>query len=84
VYVDGVAINEPYVKGNTADFGKVHVPQGMYFVLGDNREESMDSRFGLGLIADPKTQPGIGFIPRDNIIGKAWVIVWPKSHWGTL
>jgi signal peptidase I len=84
VYVNGVAIHEPYVKGTTADFSKVHVPQGMYFVLGDNREESMDSRFGLGLIADPKTQPGIGFIPRDNIIGKAWVIVWPKSHWGTL
>jgi hypothetical protein len=28
--------------------------------------------------------PGIGFIPRANIIGKAWVIVWPKDHWGTL
>jgi signal peptidase I len=84
VYVNGVPIDEPYVKGTTTDFDKVHVPQGMYFVLGDNRQESMDSRFGLGLIADPKTQPGIGFIPRDNIIGKAWVIVWPKDHWGTL
>jgi signal peptidase I len=53
-------------------------------VLGDNREESMDSRFGLGVIADPKNMPGIGFVPRDDIIGKAWVIVWPKDHWGTL
>jgi signal peptidase I len=84
VYVNGVPINEPYVKGTTGDFDKVHVPQGMYFVMGDNRQESMDSRYGLGVIADPKTMPGIGFIPRDNIIGKAWVIVWPKSHWGTL
>ena len=56
----------------------------MYFVLGDNRQESMDSRFGLGVIADPKTMPGIGFVPRDDIIGKAWVIVWPKDHWATL
>ena len=84
VYVNGVAINEPYVKGRTADFDKVKVPPHMYFVLGDNREQSQDSRFGLGVIADPTKMPGIGFIPRDNIIGKAWVIVWPKDHWGTL
>ncbi len=84
VYVNGVAINEPYVKGRTSDFDKVKVPPHMYFVLGDNREQSQDSRFGLGVIADPTKMPGIGFIPRDNIIGKAWVIVWPKDHWGTL
>jgi signal peptidase I len=84
VYVNGVAISEPYVKGRTSDFDKVTVPKDMYFVLGDNREQSQDSRFGLGVIADPKTMPGIGFIPRDKIIGKAWVIVWPKDHWGSL
>jgi signal peptidase I len=88
VYVNGVPIHEPYVKGTTTDFptgfDKVTVPPDMYFVLGDNREASQDSRFGLGVIADPKTMPGIGFVPRDDIIGKAWVIVWPKDHWGTL
>ncbi len=89
VYVNGVPIHEPYVKGTTTDFPtgdvkKVTVPPNMYFVLGDNRQESLDSRFGLGVIADPKTMPGIGFVPRDNIIGKAWVIVWPKDHWARL
>jgi signal peptidase I len=84
VFVNGVKLNEPYVKGTTAPFDKVTVPPHMYFVLGDNREESQDSRFGLGVIADPKNMPGVGFIPRDKIIGKAWVIVWPKDHWGTL
>jgi signal peptidase I len=84
VFVNGEPLDEPYVKGTTAPFDKVTVPPHMYFVLGDNREESQDSRFGLGVIADPKNMPGIGFIPRDKIIGKAWVIVWPKDHWGTL
>ena len=84
VYVNGVAIHEPYVKGTTSDFDKVKVPPNMYFVLGDNRQQSLDSRFGLGVIADPKNMPGIGFVPRDNIIGKAWVIVWPKDHWARL
>jgi len=84
VYVTGVKINEPYVRGRTDDFDKIEVPKDMYFVLGDNRQQSQDSRFGLGVIADPKTMPGVGFIPRDKIIGKAWVIVWPKDHWGTL
>ena len=82
VYVNGQPIHEPYVKGSTTDFDKVHVPDGMYFVLGDNRQSSLDSRYGLGVVPDPKT--GVGFIPRGNIIGKAWVIVWPKDHWGTL
>jgi signal peptidase I len=84
VFVNGVALDEPYVKGTTAPFDKVTVPAHMYFVLGDNREESQDSRFGLGVIADPKNMPGVGFIPRDNIIGKAWIIVWPKDHWAGL
>ena len=84
VFVNGERIHEPYATGTTSAFDKVTVPPHMYFVLGDNREQSEDSRFGLGVIADPKKMPGIGFIPRENIIGKAWVIVWPKDHWGRL
>jgi len=83
VYVNGVKIDEPYVKGTTSDFAKLTVPDGMYFVLGDNRQASQDSRFGLGVHALP-SRPEIGFIPRDDIIGKAWVIVWPTSHWAGL
>ena len=84
VYVNGHVLNEPYVKGATSSFDKVKVPPDMYFVLGDNREQSQDSRYGLGVIADPQKMPGIGFIPRANVIGKAWIIVWPKDHWGIL
>ncbi len=84
VFVNGVAITEPYVKGTTSDFDKVTVPDDMYFVLGDNRGDSLDSRFGLGVIADPETMPGIGFIPRSDIVGKAFVIVWPTRNWSRL
>jgi signal peptidase I len=83
VYVNGVKINEPYVKGTTTDFAKLKVPDGMYFVLGDNREQSQDSRYGLGVRALP-SRPEIGFIPREDIIGKAWVVVWPTSSWSHL
>ena len=84
VFVNGVAVAEPYTKGSTSDFGPVKVPDDMYFVMGDNRQNSQDSRFGLGVIADPKKMPGIGFIPRDDIVGKAWVIVWPRRDWAGL
>ena len=84
VFVNGVAVDEPYTKGSTSDFGPVKVPDDMYFVMGDNRQNSQDSRFGLGVIADPKKMPGIGFIPRDDIVGKAWVIVWPRRDWAGL
>src|SRR5678816_248641 len=40
VYVNGVKIDEPYVKGTTQDFARLTVPDGMYFVLGDNRQQS--------------------------------------------
>ena len=42
VFVNGVKINEPYVKGTTSNFAKLQVAAGMYFVLGDNRALSQD------------------------------------------
>lgn len=77
VYVDGTAIDEPYIgdNANMPKFGPLEVPEGHVFVMGDNRTRggSHDSRF-----------PDIGTIPEDTIIGRAFVKVWPPSRWGGL
>ena len=74
VYVNGLAIEEPYLQGppDTRDFGPVKVPRGKLFVLGDNRLNSNDSRYGLG------------FVPRDKVVGEAFVVIWPPSRIGWL
>ena len=45
----------------------------MLYVLGDNRLVSGDSRFPPGT--------GVGFVPEDKVIGKAFVTVWPPGRW---
>jgi signal peptidase I len=72
VYVNGVALEEPYIKespGYTVD--ALTVPEDNYFVLGDNRNVSNDSHCGWT-------------VPEANIIGKAWVSVWPPETWGLI
>jgi signal peptidase I len=72
LFVDGVQISEPYLRGavDTRDYGPVRVPEGALFVLGDNRLNSNDSRFGLG------------FVPVDKVVGRAVAIVWSPSRVG--
>ena len=78
LYVNGVMVDEPYLdpEVDTRPYGPVTVPDGMLFVLGDNRAHSGDSRF------PPPT--GLGYVPEDTVIGKAFVIVYPPSRWGWL
>jgi signal peptidase I len=74
VHVNGKPLDEPYLtaeaRASMLDYGPVEVPVDSYFVLGDNRGHSGDSRFGLG------------FIPVNKVVGKAFVIVWPPSDFG--
>jgi signal peptidase I len=82
VVVDGKPLTEPYVywepdRGGPAQqlrFGPVTIPQGYLWVMGDNRNNSDDSRIQNG--------GGInGIVPVGNVIGKARTIIWPPSRW---
>lgn len=60
---------EPYIKEPPRrDFRGDIIPEDEYFVLGDNRNNSNDSRKGWT-------------VPRQNIIGKAWLSIWPPGEW---
>ena len=65
-------LDEPYVtRPANRDFEGDIIPEGQYFVMGDNRVNSSDSRTGWTL-------------KEEDIIGKAWVSVWPVGDWGLI
>jgi len=70
VYVNGLEYDEPYITDPPRyDMGEMPIEPGQYFVLGDNRNHSEDSHFEWT-------------VPRENIIAKAWLCVWPPDLWG--
>ena len=73
VYVNGAPLDEPYLPPDLMmnDEGPWEVPDDHYFVMGDNRNSSNDSR-------------RFGAIARDRIVGRAFSVVWPPSRWGGL
>lgn len=78
VYINGELLEEDYVKedwsdGTGSDGISVVVPEGCYFMMGDNRKTSLDARFWENK-----------FVKREDIIGKAWLVYWPFSEWHTL
>ncbi|KQZ08565.1 signal peptidase I [Agromyces fucosus] len=81
--VNDVPLDEPYVAlppGDTkvsADDFDVVVPEGSLWVMGDNRYNSKDSRYN-------RETPLKGFVPIDNVVGRAFVVSWPVDHWAWL
>lgn len=77
IYVDGEVIDDFYGKEIIQDPGRASEPielgQDEYFVLGDNRNNSTDGR-------DPK----VGNVKRENIIGRAWLRIWPFENFGLI
>ena len=72
VYVNDQLLQEPYVFNRGSSFVSPEIIRpGHYFVLGDNRTSSSDSRF-------------LGQIPRSDIVGKVWLTFWPIANFGTL
>lgn len=73
VYVNGEPVEEPYLAEGTetTPFGAVEVPKDMIFVMGDNRGNSDDSR-------------AFGPIPVEEVVGHAFLLLWPPSDFDTL
>lgn len=79
VKVNGVEITEPYLyPGNNPSEVpfKVTVPAGKYFVMGDHRSNSADSRYHIS--------DGTAFISKDDVQGNVFVVAWPLNHFGLL
>ena len=78
--INGVPITEPYLLEDVNPSDKefdVTVPENMFWVMGDNRSNSEDSRFHGDL-------PSKGFVNKDSVVGRAFVLSWPFERWAWL
>ena len=74
VFVNDALVNEDYIAEKTrTEYPKQTVPEGTLFVCGDNRRNSLDSRF-----------PDVGFVPLELVKGKAALIFWPVDDLAAL
>ncbi len=71
VLINGIRISEPYLATQTQQGGKWTVPSDALFVMGDNRNNSSDSR-------------AWGVVPIKNVLGKAILVYWPPEKWNLL
>jgi signal peptidase I len=68
VLINGRRLREPYASTDDRDFLETQVPPGELFMMGDNRQQSDDSRFSLGTV------------DTDVVVGRAFVIMWPPGR----
>ena len=77
VYIDGEQLDEHYGNELMENPGIAAEPlmleEDQYFVLGDNRNHSSDSR-----------DPSVGVIRRENLLGRAWIRIWPFERFGAI
>lgn len=77
VYINGEVLDENYGLEVMDDPGiaaePIHTGRREYFVLGDNRNHSSDSR-----------DPSVGVLHRDDIMGRAWIRIWPFDKFGVI
>ncbi len=76
LYINGKKLEDPYPSTKTDDFsisdiGHTKIPGDTYFVMGDNRNDSLDSRY-----------PQVGVIKKSQILGRAKVRIWPLNKIG--
>ena len=79
IYINGKALTQGKIKSiaysNAGEFGTkgktITIPEDHYYLLGDNSENSLDSRYW-------------GFVPKENIVGKVYLIYWPLNRFGKI
>ena len=90
ISVDGVALDEPYLENAAQCNGPMigcrwsagPVPDGHLFVMGDHRDDSGDSSFHMCRPGQGDCFPGDEYVPTDLVVGKVFVLVWPRDHFG--
>lgn len=70
LYINGKEVSDNHSNEITYDFEEIKIPDGEYYVLGDNRTDSVDSRI-------------LGTIPKNEILGRATFIIYPFNRFGS-
>ncbi len=71
IWINGYRLDEPYLAAQVPYSGSWELGADEYLVMGDNRPNSSDSHTW-------------GSLPRENIVGKAWICYWPPQSWGSV